>query len=157
SAPVADAGPDQIGIKAGTITLDGSGSYDPDGDPLTFAWEQIAGPRVSVSGMNTAKATFEAAEGQSYSFLLTVKDPGGLQSPARVTVSTLRVPDIKITRLSVTPDTITAGESAILEWVVENAETVNITPGIGDVRPSGTASVSPRETTEYVLTARGNG
>src|SRR5439155_1634257 len=33
SPPVANAGPDQIGVAAGQITLDGSGSYDPDGDP----------------------------------------------------------------------------------------------------------------------------
>jgi len=46
SPPVADAGPDQIGVPPGVKTLDGSGSYDLDGDPLTFQWEQISGPMV---------------------------------------------------------------------------------------------------------------
>ncbi|MCE7733432.1 MAG: hypothetical protein GPJ54_01050 [Candidatus Heimdallarchaeota archaeon] len=41
--PVADAGPDQFGIEqtshAGAqVTLDGSGSYDPNDDPLTYNW-----------------------------------------------------------------------------------------------------------------------
>ena len=40
-APVADAGSDQVGVEADTILLDGSGSFDPDEDPLMFAWEQI--------------------------------------------------------------------------------------------------------------------
>ena len=36
SPPVANAGPNQIGVPAGTITLNGSGSYDPLGEALTY-------------------------------------------------------------------------------------------------------------------------
>jgi hypothetical protein len=108
SAPVADAGPDQNGVQAGTITLSGAGSYDPDGDSLTYQWTQIAGPSVSITGQNTVTATFPAAAGQTYSFRLTVKDPGGLQGTARTTVSTGAATNIVITRFTATPTSIPA-------------------------------------------------
>lgn len=153
SAPVADAGPDIV-TQAGQVTLDGSGSYDPDGDPLTYAWTQIAGPSVSLSGMNTVRATFTAAEDQIYSFRLTVRDPGGLQSTAKVTVTTRRNPSVRIARFQAQPTNIRAGETATLIWQVENAESITIS-GLGSVQANGNSVVSPAETTQYVLTARG--
>ena len=35
-------------IEGDLVTLDGSDSYDPDGDDLTYHWEQIDGPDVGV-------------------------------------------------------------------------------------------------------------
>src|ERR1051326_3280121 len=48
SPPIADAGPDQLNVTAGTITLNGSGSSDPLGLILTYSWTQISGPNVSL-------------------------------------------------------------------------------------------------------------
>jgi hypothetical protein len=98
--PVADAGPDQLGIQAGTVTLDGSASFDPDGDPITFQWSQVSGPAVELSGATSSKATFRSAEGQSYSFRLTVKDNQGSMSLARVSVSTREAPRVVVQRFA---------------------------------------------------------
>ncbi|MBL8233078.1 MAG: OmpA family protein [Bryobacterales bacterium] len=153
-APVADAGADQLGVQPGSITLDGSASFDPEGDPITFQWTQIAGPAVSIAGATTSKAAFTAAEGQSYGFRLTVTDDKGSSSVARVNVTVSRTPPVRILRFVASPQQIRAGETSTLNWAVENAEEVTI-DGIGRVDPNGGSStVSPAQTTTYRLTAR---
>lgn len=53
------------------------------------------------------------------------------------------------------PPDITAGESSTLSWSVTGAESINISPTVGDVSstPTGTFTVYPAETTVYTLTA----
>jgi regulator of replication initiation timing len=153
-APVADAGPDQLGIQAGDVTLDGSASFDPDGDPITFQWDQVSGPSIALSGRNTARAAFRAAEGASYAFRLTVKDDQGAMSLARTTVTARSTPRVVIQRFSATPSTIQPGGAATLTWAVLNADTVEITD-LGSVNPqSGASEVRPAETKTYRLTAK---
>ena len=58
--------------------------------------------------------------------------------------------------ITVTPDTITPGQSAALNWTTTNATDVSI-DGIGAVETSGTKTVSPTDTTTFHLVARGDG
>ncbi|HLK66057.1 MAG TPA: OmpA family protein [Bryobacteraceae bacterium] len=157
SPPIADAGPNQTGVPAGTITLNGSGSSDPLGETLTYTWTQISGPNVAINNANQAIATFTAAAGQNYSFRLTVKNTDGLSASASTSVSTASPAALQITLFSATPATIQPGQSSTLTWSVQNATSVSITPGVGTVASSGSTSVSPTATTTYTLTASGAG
>ncbi len=75
--PHADAGDDQTVASAAAVTLDGSGSSDADGLPLTYAWTQTAGTTVSLTGADTATPTFTAptvTEITMLEFQLSVSD-----------------------------------------------------------------------------------
>ena len=58
--------------------------------------------------------------------------------------------------ISVTPNSILAGESATLTWQTTDATDVSI-DGIGAIQPNGSQTVSPTESTTYHLTAKGAG
>ncbi len=74
-APVADAGPDQAVDERTTVTLDGSGSSDPDGNFITYSWTAPEG--ITLRGAVTASPTFTAPEVTSdtnYTITLGVSD-----------------------------------------------------------------------------------
>ncbi|MFH1686332.1 MAG: Ig-like domain-containing protein [bacterium] len=74
-APVADAGLDQIGVPVGpSVTLDGSASFDPDTDPITYSWVQVGGLGVTLSDATDPMPTFSSALAGTYVFELTVHD-----------------------------------------------------------------------------------
>ncbi len=154
--PVADAGANQLGIPAGTVTLNGSGSYDPLGLPLTYQWTQISGPQVTLSNPTAPVTTFTAAPNTTYIFRLTVTNTDKLSGSATTTVSTMQTPPVTVVSFAAQPATIQQGESSTLSWVVQNATSVTIDNGIGSVNASsGSVSVSPTQTTTYTLTATG--
>ena len=58
--PVADAGANLTAIPNGSVFLDGSASFDPDNDEITFLWTQIAGNPVNLLNADTPHAGFVA-------------------------------------------------------------------------------------------------
>lgn len=79
--PVARAGGSQTLCEADLVILNGAGSDDPDGDALTYRWDQIAGPAVALNDNTSSTPTFTAPYvgigGHTLIFELTVMDPFG--------------------------------------------------------------------------------
>ncbi|MCP4681711.1 MAG: PKD domain-containing protein [Desulfobacterales bacterium] len=60
------------------ISLDGSGSFDPDNDPVSYEWRQISGPGVVLVNADTEAPGFNPpCQDAVYEFRLTVSDPFG--------------------------------------------------------------------------------
>jgi hypothetical protein len=87
--PVANAGPDQTvqstSQGGAVVQLDGSKSNDPDGDTISFLWKDGAGNIVGTSAIVQLTLT-----PGTYTFTLTVTDPGGLSSTASTHVTVLK-------------------------------------------------------------------
>lgn len=91
--PVADAGPDQTRNPGVTIRLDGSNSWDPNGDPLTYLWKQESGPPVVLDRPTSAVCRFNGVVSEDYVFSLTVSDGKVWSAPDQVKVKILGVVD----------------------------------------------------------------
>ena len=79
--PVADAGTDRNVNLSSTLNLDGTASYDPDGDDLTYMWELTSGETVILDDPTSATPTFTAPDKDAtLKFELVVTDELALAS-----------------------------------------------------------------------------
>lgn len=87
-APAVDAGADQVADQADEVTLDGTGTTDPDGDELEVIWAQESGPTVGVVDIRTLTPSFFAPAGPAtLVFSLTATDARGVSATDTVTVT----------------------------------------------------------------------
>ena len=84
---IAYAGADQRILQYLPIDLDGSGSKSPEGQSLTYRWNQIAGPKVEIRRAETARAAVTPTELGEYIFELAVTGSGGGISTDQMTLS----------------------------------------------------------------------
>ena len=75
--PVADAGGNQAVVVGDTVLLDGSGSYDGNGDPLTYSWSFVSVPEGSLAEIAdpvAVQTNFVVDEPGAYVVSLVVND-----------------------------------------------------------------------------------
>lgn len=92
--PNADAGPDRAYNYGETVTLDGSGSTDLDGEILTWEWTCTSHPPIVFTNMNSSSPSFVPAVGGSYLIQLRVMDDNrSWSAPDTVTITIIQ-PDV---------------------------------------------------------------
>lgn len=143
--PVADAGTDQVveaASPSGTsVTLDGTGSSDPDNDPLTFTWSGTFG---TVTGATPAITLFLGIN----TITLIVTDPLGKNDMDTVQVTvqdtiapTLTVPS-HIVVDAIGPAGTIVNFTVTASDIVDPSPVVSCTPASGSMFPIGTTTVS---------------
>ena len=90
SLPTANAGDDISVSPGGEVTLNGSGSYDGNGNIISYEWVQISGTAVALADEESSVTTFTAPDETGILvFRLTVWDNDINEDADEVTVSVL--------------------------------------------------------------------
>jgi len=162
--PVASAGADQTVYVAQLVTLDGSASSDPDGQPLTYAWSFVSRPpgsAASLSGATSVNPSFTPDREGDYVLRLLVTDGRLTSAPDTVQVSTLNSAPVanagrdstavvgKPVALDGSASSDVDGDSLTYAWAVASRPTGS-TAGI--VNPSDVhASFTPDLVGQYLI------
>ena len=83
--------------------------------------------------------------------------PAPAQPPPPVTTQPAVPPPAPSITLRGEPTTLDRGQSTTLQWQAQNAATVRIEPGVGEVPVSGDRQVNPTSSVTYTATATGPG
>ena len=91
NGPTANAGIDQEVTVNETVTLDGSGSTDPDGDTLVYTWTQILGPAIGTGTLMGINPSFTApSDVCTIAYDLRVDDGAGNSFADRVYIFVMK-------------------------------------------------------------------
>ena len=131
------------------------------GKAVVFRWRSTNVTSVQISpGVGTfpPEGYVAVTPRETTTYRIRATGPRG-SVDANLSVAVPIAPERPTAALEAEPRSITKGQSAVLSWKTGHAAKVQIKPDIGEVLPpdSGTKTVSPQETTTYVLIARGPG
>ena len=157
--PIANAGAAQDVTTGATVSLDGSGSSDPDGDALTYSWTHTStdggapSPLITLTDAATASPTFTPDTAAVLVFTLSVTD-GTDASTGTVTI-TVTAPvlsaDADLSSLTISEGTLPTFAAATTSYAVDvdnDVPSVTLTPTTADTAASVTVDGATVTSTE---------
>lgn len=106
--PIVNPGVNQtIQLPSTAVQLDGSNSYDPEGDELKYEWSLVSGATpVTINNHQSAYAYTDLKVVGTYTFNLRVTDSKGLFANGNVTITVLPKPNDIPVAIAVTDSVI---------------------------------------------------
>lgn len=124
------------------------------GDTSILSWEISGANSITIEpgiGAVSSNGSLSVSPSQTTTYKLVIS--GKEENKTASCTVTVKNDSPLITSFDASPNSIKAGESAVLNWHVAGTSNVIIEPDIGTAAPSGTSSVSPAKTTTYKLMA----
>ncbi len=153
SKPTADAGPDQVveATAGGTVvTLDGSGSSDPDSDPLTFNW---TGPFQEGGGNFDGVAPVVTFPGPgTFAVELTVDDGNGGSDADTVEIQVVDTTPPVLSGLDDIGVEAPSDAGVVVAFDIQATDAADEAPVIDCTPPSGSTFLPGTTTVECMAT-----
>ncbi len=148
-----------VSISADKISIE-------SGESVTLSWTSQNADTVSIDngiGEVDASGELEVSPAATTTYTITASKIGasGTQTATdSVTVSVILPPPAQerpSIQITTEPGQIIEGEKAVISWISQNATSVTINNGIGQVAANGSIDVFPDTTTTYIFTLFGPG
>ncbi len=165
--PVAAAGFSAVSADEGSnVQLDGTASSDPNGDALTFLWEQVSGPAATPSSATDAAPTVVlpfVTEDSEVVFALTVTDEFGASATDQASIMVLNVNRAPVAIASPTSISVNEGSLVTLNAAASSdadgdsltfawAQTAGAVVSLSDASAATTTFTAPQVTAATTFT-----
>lgn len=149
------------GTPPPTVSFVADSLHVERGHSVRLSWDSSYATSITLNhGIGGVSLTGSriVAPAAPTTYTLTASGPGGVQT-RQLTVSVVEPEPAApvIIEFSADRAAIREGESVRLTWATSGAASATIEPDVGAAEPSGSASVAPRSSTEFTLTATGPG
>ena len=148
-----------------TATLTAEPTAVKQGEAAKLRWSSQNATALDLEpnvGQVATQGSMSVFPDETTTYTLTATGPAGTgtqTSTAVVTVTPRGVPPppALTATLAAEPSTVEKGHSVRLRWSSQNATSLTLEPGMGQVDAAGSTSVTPDRTTTYTLIASGPG
>jgi hypothetical protein len=127
------------------------------GGSATLSWISQGADSVSIDhgiGVVASTGSRTVSPTETTTYTITASGPNG-NVTGTITINVLNSSLQPTVHINASSLSLTQGKSVSLAWTSTNAYSCSIEPDIGKVDVNGTVSVSPENTTTYIITATG--